>query len=107
MIAILPESGNGFRFSLKAASGRSIFNSVLFDTKEQLKEVLMKMKHTLETDFKIERKTDHNGKFLFILKNKDNMEIGNSNLYDSEAGMQNGIKNMKISLHEANDLTDL
>ncbi len=45
-----------------------------------------------------ERKTDYNGKFLFILKNSEGKVLGNSMLYNSEAGMENGIKNLKTSI---------
>jgi len=42
-----------------------------------------------------QRKTDHSGYFLFDLKNIDGKLLGSSQLYNSEAGLENGIKNLK------------
>jgi len=42
-----------------------------------------------------ERKTNYEGNFLFSIKNKKGHLIGNSLLYGSEAGMENGIKNIQ------------
>ncbi len=42
-----------------------------------------------------ERKTNTEGKFHFSLKDDDGRIIGHSEPYDSEAGMENGIKNLQ------------
>ncbi len=107
MVAIINDNENAYRFSLKSESGRAIFNSQTFSNKDQLKWVLYKMMSTLATEFKIERVTNHSGKFFFIVKTNGNVEIGRSNLYDSEAGLQNGIENMKISLNSVSEFADL
>ncbi|MDO1514828.1 DUF1508 domain-containing protein [Maribacter confluentis] len=46
-----------------------------------------------------ERKTTTDGKFLVQLKNSLGETIGSSGLYSSEAGMENGILNIKNSLN--------
>jgi len=46
---------------------------------------------------KVERKTNIDGKFLFSIKKNQGI-IGHSGLFSSEAGMENGIKNLKNHL---------
>ncbi len=44
---------------------------------------------------KFERKTNHSGAFMFSLKDENGKIVGYSQCYNSEAGMENGIKNLK------------
>lgn len=98
MLSIVKEGNGGYSFSVVSASGRAIFNSVPYKNKEKLKETLDKLNLSLEEHIEIERKTNTAGKFLFTLKTKEGFVIGHSNLYDSEPGMENGIRNMKLGL---------
>ena len=52
-----------------------------------------------------ERKTNHSGQFLFNLKDNDGNLIGQSQFYDSEMGMENGIKNLQNRLEELKNST--
>jgi len=47
---------------------------------------------------RFERTTNHGGDFQFRLKNINGELIGNSLSYSSEAGMENGIKNLRQSI---------
>ena len=87
--------GNGHGFLLKSEGGQILLSSVLFTDKAICKKIARQLcEKGLET-YGFERKTNHEGKFLFNLKNNDGDLIGQSQLYSSEAGMENGINNLK------------
>ncbi|MBU3024629.1 YegP family protein [Zobellia galactanivorans] len=54
-----------------------------------------------------ERKTNHDGQFLFYLKDANGQILGHSLPYGSEAGMENGIKNLINSLNALKEEYDL
>ncbi|MBT8182850.1 YegP family protein [uncultured Eudoraea sp.] len=95
MIKINKEDNNTYNFSLSTTNGNTLFYSVGFSSKEEVKNVVSSLNLLDKQHIIIERKTDHDGNFLFNLKNKKGQLIGNSLLYGSEAGMENGIKNLK------------
>lgn len=95
MIKINKQENNTYNFSLNTTTGNALLYSVGFSSKEEIKNVVSGLKLLDKQHYKFERKTDHNGNFLFNLKDKKGQLIGNSQLYGSEAGMENGIKNFK------------
>lgn len=95
MIKINKEENNTYNFSLNTPNGNSLFKSVGFSSKEEIKNVVNGLNLIEKQEYIFERKTDHAGNFLFNLKDKKGQLIGNSQLYGSEAGMENGIKNLK------------
>ena len=95
MIKINKEDNNTYNFSLYTTNGNALFYSVGFSSKEEIKNVVNSLNLLDKQHYIIERKTDHDGNFLFNLKNKKGQLIGNSLLYGSEAGMENGIKNLE------------
>ena len=95
MIKINKEDNNTYNFSLNTTHGNALFYSVRYTSKEEIRNVVSSLDLLVRQHFIIERKTDHDGNFLFNLKNKKGQLIGNSQLYGSEAGMENGIKNLK------------
>ncbi len=97
MIEIVKESSGVFHFILKAKSGNSLLQSIAYTTEQEAQKVVSKIPIT-QGQYLFERRTDHNGKFLFNLKDQDGKVIGSSQLYGSEAGMENGIRNLKSSL---------
>lgn len=97
LLDINKENDNTYHFSLRAKNGGVILNSVAFKSKEEIQKTFSEFTSLSDTA-NFERKTNHNGKFLFSLKTKAGIIIGNSQLYNSEAGMENGIKNTKNSL---------
>jgi len=54
-----------------------------------------------------ERKTNHTGQFLFNLNDDDGNLIGRSQHYDSEMGMENGIKNLQTRMEAIRNGDDL
>jgi len=53
----------------------------------------------LKENSNFERKTNHKGEFQFSLKDSDGKIIGHSQNYNSEAGMENGIKNLRSTIN--------
>jgi uncharacterized protein YegP (UPF0339 family) len=83
-----------FGFVLKTDSGTVLLNSVDFDNELKAQQAIKNFEAIKTPNISFERKTNHKGEFLFSLKNKNGNLIGNSESYQSEAGMENGIKNL-------------
>lgn len=95
MIEITKAGTNDYRFSLKTSDGNILLNSIAYPSREQLNGVVAKLNALTANHMAFERQTNHQGKFLFQLRDLDGKIIGKSQLYNSEAGMENGIKNLK------------
>jgi uncharacterized protein YegP (UPF0339 family) len=107
MIEIRKDATEYYSFVLKAESGHALLNSVVYSNKVTAEEAVSSLQ-TIERSLNtIERKTNHNGKFLFSLKNNNGELIGNSLLYESEAGMENGIKNLMTRINSLFDSNQL
>jgi uncharacterized protein YegP (UPF0339 family) len=89
---------NDYSFVVKTKTGKALLKSISFSNKEDIKNTLQHLCEAPPKAQKIERRTNFEGKFLFDLKNNAGEIIGHSGLYSSEAGMENGIKNFKVSL---------
>ena len=98
MIEINKQSSDDYRFRLKSATGSTLFNSIGFSSEKEIKQTVENLTPLTNKESAFERKTDYNGKFLFNLKDHNGKIIGQSQLYRSEAGMENGIKNFKKSI---------
>lgn len=94
MIELVKINSGDHGFSLKAEDGGNLLHSIAFSSKREVNKIIEQLKSIKpgKTDF--ERLTNHDGKFLFTLKDKNGRRIGQSELYSSEAGMENGIKNV-------------
>jgi len=95
MIEIKKRNTATFSFKLKTKSGHTLLKSVEFEKKEEVQQTVNSLKPLCDDSMRFERKTNHDGMFLFNLKNASGQIIGYSQLYNSEAGMENGIKNLK------------
>ncbi|MGB7392774.1 MAG: YegP family protein [Pricia sp.] len=98
MIKIHIDNNNNFNFSLQADNGFRLLNSITFSDKMELDRTLRKLDTMDLTRNHFERKTNTDGRFHFLLKNDDGQTIGQREPYDSEAGMENGIKNLRERL---------
>ena len=107
MIELTKENGNGYRFRITSESGHLLLNSRLFSDEEKAHNMAKKLPQITAAQNVFERKTNHEGKFLFTLKNTDGQIIGQSQLYSSEAGMENGIKNLKNRINSLDPLSKL
>ncbi len=103
MIEVKKINDQSYRFFLKSKSGNTLLNSVDFVNEDEAMETVGKLTPLLREQGVFERRTDHSGKFLFSLKDTDGKLIGESGLYSSEAGMENGIKNLRKHLASISD----
>jgi len=102
MIKIQKINFHNYHFELMSESGTTLLKSISYDTSKRVKEASNDILNLGNN--KIERKTNYNGKFLFSLKNDTGSLIGNSQLYQSEAGMENGIKNLMNRIRSLSDV---
>jgi len=94
-------------FVVQSKTGRELLHSIPFTSKKEIKDTLKHLCESQPEAQKIERRTNFDGKFLFDLKDTAGKTIGQSGLYGSEAGMENGIKNFQGSLAQVKDLPQL
>jgi hypothetical protein len=99
MIEIKKKDSDRYSFKLKTIGGHTLLNSVDYNNKEDAQKTIKTLGRLTETGIRFERKTNYDGMFLFYLKNSRGQLIGNSQLYSSEAGMENGINYLKKELH--------
>ncbi|ADY30533.1 MULTISPECIES: YegP family protein [Cellulophaga] len=97
MLDIEKKEDNTFTFSLKTKNNVVLLQGNSFKTKEELHSAIKEIMPSINSLNVFERKTAYNGKFLFNLKGLNGKVIGKSQFYSSEAGMENGIKNLKNS----------
>lgn len=95
MIEIKKANNNTYLFYLKTSGGQTLLESISFQSKEEIETTVSQLSPIAQSHGTIERKTNYKGEFLFNLKDKSGKIIGNSRLYGSEAGMENGIRNLK------------
>lgn len=89
------KEGAPYSFKIKSDKGFTLLKSIDFNDQKGLDVSVTQLLTILNEPSQIERKTNHNGEFLFSLKDDSGKIIGNSKCYNSEAGMENGIKNLK------------
>ncbi len=98
MIEIKQRKNKTYQFRLKAAGGKTLLKSIDFKSREDIERTVQELT-ALTNDYGfIERKTNYDGSFMFNLKDQSGRVIGKSLLYNSEAGMENGISNLKRSI---------
>ena len=95
MIEVKKDKDNKFRFVVTAKGGNSILHSVPFRSRKELDATVKQLPPLVSKPSVFERKTSHNGKFHFALKDQSGSIIGTSKSYTSEAGMENGITNFR------------
>ena len=95
MLSITQEDNNQCKFCLKTEKGHVLLTSISFPDEAEMRTNIAELSGKTQNPIRFERKTDTSGKFLFSILNSNRQIIGNSQLYDSEAGMENGIKNLK------------
>jgi uncharacterized protein YegP (UPF0339 family) len=98
MIEIKKTKSDNYKFFVKSETGKVLLKSIPFAEEQAIKETIGGLSGTPSLHKHFERKTNVNGQFLFELKNKHGELIGKSGLYSSEAGMENGIKNLNNRL---------
>lgn len=93
---VISKRNNGeFQFNLKADNGQTILSSEGYNTKSSCENGVESVRKNAKEDSKFDRLTAKNGKPYFNLKAGNGQIIGTSEMYESEAGRDNGIESVK------------
>jgi uncharacterized protein len=106
---VITKRSNGeFQFSLKATNGQNILSSEGYSSKANCENGIESVKKNSQDDAKFDKKTSSNGKSYFNLKATNGQIIGTSEMYESEAGRDNGIDSVKTNaiIATVDDLTN-
>lgn len=99
---VITKRTNGeFQFNLKAGNGQVILTSEGYASKANCENGIESVRKNSQDDSKFERKTASNGKFFFNLKATNGQVIGSSQMYEAEAGRDNGIASVKTNAPNA------
>jgi uncharacterized protein len=98
---ITTRSNGEFQFNLQAGNGQVILTSQGYDAKASCLNGVESVRKNSEDDARYDRQTAANGKFYFTLKAGNGQVIGTSQMYESEAGRDNGIESVKNNAAEA------
>ena len=82
-------------FNLKATNGQIILTSQMYSSESACFSGIESVRNNCSDDSKFERKQSVNNKPFFVLKAANGQIIGTSEMYESEAGMENGIASVK------------
>lgn len=101
-------SNGNIYFRLKAANGEVILSSEGYESKAGAENGIESVKKNAPKDERYQRKTASNGQPYFVLVAGNNEPIGRSEMYSSEAAMENGIAAVKRVAPDApvDDQTD-
>ncbi len=83
-----------FRFRLKASNGEIILASEGYKAKSGCKNGIASVKKNSKAKKNFVRKESKNGKFMFNLRAGNNQVIGTSEMYNTNASCENGIKSV-------------
>ncbi|RTY86211.1 YegP family protein [Flavobacterium sp. GT3R68] len=93
---VITKRSNGeFQFNLKSSNGQTILASEGYATKTSCENGIESVKKNSQDDSKYDKKTSSNGKYFFNLKAINGQVIGNSEMYESASGRDNGIESVK------------
>lgn len=93
---VITKRVNGeLQFNLKAGNGQTILASEGYTTRAACDNGIESVRKNSQEDARFERKESSNGKFYFNLKASNGQIIGNSEMYESVASMENGIESVK------------
>ncbi|MCW4454155.1 YegP family protein [Flavobacterium sp. MXW15] len=99
---VISKRSNGdFQFNLKAGNGQVILTSQGYADKGGCRNGIESVKKNSPDDGRYERKAASNGKPFFNLLAGNGQVIGTSELYESEAGRENGIASVKSNAPDA------
>ena len=94
------DSGD-YYFRLTAVNGEIILGSEGYESKAGCQNGIESVKENAPLDERYDRKVASNGQFYFSLTAANNQVIGNSEMYTSEAGRDNGIESVKKTAPDA------
>lgn len=101
---VIAKRSNGeYQFNLKAGNGQVILTSEGYSNKSGCENGIESVRTNAPNDARYERKESKNGKPYFVLKAGNGQIIGTSEMYESAAGMENGIESVKSNAPEATE----
>ena len=93
---VIKQATNGEHyFNLKADNYQVILTSQMYSSKPACFNGIESVRNNCNDDSRFERKESVNNKHYFVLKATNGQIIGNSEMYASKAGMENGIESVK------------
>lgn len=93
---VISKRTNGeFQFNLKAGNGQVILTSEGYSAKAGCENGIESVRKNSQDESNFDKKTAANGKFHFNLKAGNGQIIGSSQMYEAEAGRDNGIASVK------------
>lgn len=90
-----------YQFNLMAGNGQVILASEGYSTRVACDNGVESVRKNAPDDARYERKISTNAKYYFNLKAGNGQIIGTSELYESQAGMENGIESVKQNASNA------
>jgi len=92
----LKENENSqFSFNVKAGNGEIVLTSQVYKSKSGAENGIASVQSNCGNSANFEKLIAKNGKFYFTLKAANAQVIGNSQMYATEAGRDNGIESVK------------
>lgn len=98
---ITTRSNGDYQFNLVAGNGQVIMTSQGYSSKAGCLNGVESVRTNSAEDGRFERLTASNGKPYFTLKAGNGQVIGSSQMYESEAGRDNGIESVKNNAPDA------
>ena len=86
-----------FMFNLKAGNGQVILTSEQYNDKASAQNGIASVQKNCADDGRFERKKSKNGEPYFVLAAANGQTIGKSEMYTTDAAMENGIKSVKTN----------
>lgn len=84
-----------YQFNLKAGNGEIILTSEGYVQKASCQKGIESVKVNSQDLSRYDKRVAKNGKDYFVLKARNGEIIGNSQMYSTKAGMENGIASVK------------
>ena len=99
---VIKKRTNGeFQFNLLAGNGQPILASEGYASKAGCESGIDSVRVNSQDDTKFDRKTAVSGKAYFNLKAANGQIIGTSEMYETSAGCENGIKSVATNAPDA------
>ncbi len=95
-----------YSFVLKASNGEVILTSQTYERRDSAENGIASVKKNSPLDARYDRRTSSDGRAYFVLKAGNHQVIGTSQMYQSQAGCDNGINSVKTNGPEAPVRTD-
>ena len=92
---IKKETNGEFCFNLLADNSQILLISQMYSSKSACFNGIESVRNNCTDNSRFERKESGNNKHYFVLKASNGQIIGNSEMYASKAGMENGIESVK------------